>query len=65
MTTQPADDVKQLTDLVAGLQRQGFYGNLEIRMEAGHLTLVRKTENIKFNLFRTPRESAEYEPTKH
>jgi hypothetical protein len=33
--------------LVEQLERQGFYGSLEIKLEAGRVVLLRKTETIK------------------
>lgn len=29
------------------IERNRFYGSLEIKLEAGHVVLVRKTETIK------------------
>lgn len=52
------------SEMVANLQRQRFYGSVELKFEAGHIVLIRKTENIKIvpNNFRAPRgEHAEIE----
>ncbi len=38
------DSVEQL---LTELERQRFYGSLEIKLEAGKVVLVRKTETIK------------------
>ena len=35
--------------LVEELQRQRFYGSLEIKLEAGRIVLLRKTETIKLS----------------
>ncbi len=33
--------------LLRELERQRFYGSLEIKLEAGRITLLRKTETLK------------------
>ena len=35
--------------LVGDLERQRFYGTLEVKFEAGRAVLVRKSETIKLN----------------
>jgi len=40
-------DIQEITRLLSALARQGFFGSLEVKMEAGRITLVRKTENLK------------------
>ena len=40
-------DIQEITRLISDLTRQQFYGTLEVKMEAGRITLVRKTENLK------------------
>ena len=40
-------DIVEVTRLLSALARQQFYGSLEVKMEAGRITLVRKTENLK------------------
>jgi hypothetical protein len=39
--------MSDLTQLLAQLQRQRFYGSLEIKLEAGRIVLLRKSETIK------------------
>ncbi len=36
-----------VTALVAELERENFYGSLEVKFEAGHVVLIRKTETLK------------------
>jgi hypothetical protein len=33
--------------LLADLQRQRFFGSIELKLEAGHVVLIRKTETLK------------------
>lgn len=37
----------KLIELLKRLAREGFFGAVEIKMEAGKIVIVRKTENIK------------------
>ena len=39
--------MENLSQLLADLKQQGFYGSLEIKFEAGGVVLLRKTETIK------------------
>lgn len=36
-----------LDSLLSELHRQGFYGSVEIKFEAGNVVLLRKTETLK------------------
>ncbi len=36
-----------LVSLLADLERQRFYGSLEVKLEAGKVVLLRKSETIK------------------
>ena len=36
-----------LNCLLADLQRQRFFGSIELKLEAGHVVLIRKTETLK------------------
>jgi hypothetical protein len=40
-------DPTQLSDVLAELRQQSFYGSLEIKLEAGEVVLLKKTETIK------------------
>lgn len=35
--------------LISQLEKDGFYGSLEVKFEAGKVVLIRKTESIKPN----------------
>lgn len=37
----------ELTNLLAALEQQRFFGTLEVKIEAGRVVLMRKTETIK------------------
>lgn len=39
--------MNQLQELLSQLERQRFYGAVEVKFEAGRVVLVRKTETIK------------------
>ncbi len=39
--------MQNLVQLLRNLERQRFYGSLEIKFEAGKVVLLRKTETIK------------------
>jgi hypothetical protein len=39
--------MENLSALLKELERQQFYGSLEVKFEAGTVVLVRKTETIK------------------
>lgn len=41
--------------ILGGLSEQGFYGSVELRFEAGHVVLLRKTESIKPDDYRDNR----------
>ena len=41
--------MNSIDELLQQMQRERFYGALEIKLEAGKIVLVRKTENIKFD----------------
>jgi hypothetical protein len=48
--SQLADNKPQtypLECLLTDLQRQRFFGSIELKLEAGHVVLIRKTETIK------------------
>jgi hypothetical protein len=37
----------ELTEILHELQRERFFGSLELRFESGRVVLVRKTETLK------------------
>jgi hypothetical protein len=39
--------MRALTEILHQLEDQRFYGSVEIKLEAGRIVLVRKTETIK------------------
>ncbi len=39
--------MQSLDQLLAELERQRFYGSVEVKLEAGKVVLLRKTETIK------------------
>ena len=39
--------MNELLQLLRQLEQSHFYGSLEVRFEAGHVTVIRKTESIK------------------
>lgn len=39
--------MKELFELIEKLIDNKFYGSLELKMEAGRIVLIRKTESIK------------------
>ncbi len=43
------------TEILKALERERFYGSLEIKFEAGRVVLIRKTETIKPNDYRNHR----------
>lgn len=40
--------IEKLIKLIKELVRNKFYGSLEIRFEAGNITVCKKSESIKF-----------------
>jgi len=46
-TTKEESETYPLDHLLADLQRQRFFGSIELKLEAGHVVLIRKTETIK------------------
>lgn len=42
-------------EILTELERKRFYGTVEIKFEAGHAVLLRKTETIKPENYRTSR----------
>ena len=44
-----------ITDLLRELERERFYGSVEIKLEAGRIVLLRKTETVKPTDFRNCR----------
>ena len=42
-------DIDKLMKLITNLTEGKFYGNLEIKMEAGKIVIIKKTESIKLN----------------
>lgn len=51
--------MNSIDELLQQMQKQRFYGALEIKLEAGKIVLVRKTETIKFD-YRDDRGSNEH-----
>ncbi len=41
--------LSQLITILQGLIKGKFYGTVEIKFEAGHIVLVRKSESIKLD----------------
>ena len=39
--------MREVIEQLEQLARDGFYGSLEIKFEAGRITLIRKTETFK------------------
>ncbi|KKM97048.1 hypothetical protein LCGC14_1171990 [marine sediment metagenome] len=39
--------MQKLEQLLADLEKQRFYGSVEVKFESGRVVLVRKTETIK------------------
>jgi hypothetical protein len=39
--------MKTTSQMLNELEAQGFYGTLEIKFEAGHVVLLKKTETLK------------------
>ncbi len=39
--------MQRLDELLVDLEKQRFYGSLEVKLEAGKVVLLRKTETIK------------------
>lgn len=39
--------MNELIEMLRRLESNRFYGSLEVRFEAGHVTVIRKTESIK------------------
>ena len=46
---------QMIIKMIDELDRNRFYGSLEIKFEAGHVVLVRKTETIKPSSYRENR----------
>ncbi len=42
-----AKQIEDLFELIKELIKFKFYGSLEVKFEAGNITIVRKTETIK------------------
>jgi hypothetical protein len=45
--TKDNPNMYPLESLLADLQRQRFFGSIELKLEAGHVVLIRKTETLK------------------
>ena len=39
--------MSELTELLRQLEATRFYGALELKLEAGHIVLIKKTETLK------------------
>jgi len=39
--------MQTITEILSDLEHQRFYGSLEVKLEAGRVVLLRKTETIK------------------
>ena len=39
--------MNELTELLRQLEAARFYGSVEVKFEAGHITVIKKTESIK------------------
>jgi hypothetical protein len=39
--------MQTITEILGDLEHQRFYGTLEVKLEAGKIVLLRKTETIK------------------
>lgn len=48
-------DEQMISEILHELEQTRFYGSLEIKFEAGHVVLLRKTETIKPNDYRNHR----------
>jgi hypothetical protein len=46
-TPTMASQRNQVADLIADLQRSGFYGQLLLEIKNGYVTYVKKTQSIK------------------
>ncbi len=46
---------QSVTELVRELERQRFYGAVELKFESGRVVLIRKTETIKPENYRNNR----------
>ncbi len=44
-----------INQILQELEQHRFYGSLEIKLEAGRVVLIRKTETIKLNDYRDNR----------
>ena len=51
--------------LLADLQRRHFFGSIELKLEAGRVVLIRKTETIKPNDYRDNRGSGNERTPRH
>lgn len=40
-------ELQSVPALISELERQGFYGSLELKFEAGKIVLARKSETLK------------------
>jgi hypothetical protein len=47
MNRENSDSLQSVTDLLVGLERQRFFGSIEVKLEAGRVVLIRKTETLK------------------
>jgi hypothetical protein len=45
--TKNESETYPLGNLLADLERQRFFGSLELKLEAGRVVLIRKTETLK------------------
>jgi hypothetical protein len=54
-----------LAGLLAELERSHFYGNLDVKFEAGRVVLLKKTETIKPNTSRCRNNRGETWPNRH
>lgn len=39
--------MRVINEILSDLEREHFYGSLEVKLEAGRIVLLRKTETIK------------------
>lgn len=47
MNREKSESFRSVTDLLVGLEQQRFFGSLEVKLEAGRVVLIRKTETLK------------------
>ena len=49
MNDRMTEQIQSVVDIFGALEREGYFGSVEIKMESGKVVLVRATRSFKLN----------------